>query len=120
MAHEEDQLFETASSPAVSDDAEIQRVVEAIQSVDPDGSRFAATIRATYDQIYDGQHTGRYSVEQLMKTEKTHIGTIVEINLQREFEWEDGTLFDYTIAGIDIDCKFAQRFGSSDDSARAL
>ncbi len=47
-----------------------------------------------------------------MKTEKTHIGTIVEINLQREFEWDDGTLFDYTIADADIDCKFAQKFGS--------
>lgn len=86
--------------------------MDAIRFADPSGSRFAETIRATYDQIYDGQHTGRYSVEQLMKTEKTHIGTLVEINLQREFKWDDGTLYDYTIEGVDIDCKFAQRFGS--------
>ncbi|WP_418396390.1 NaeI family type II restriction endonuclease, partial [Yersinia enterocolitica] len=50
----------------------------------------AKVFRATFDQLYDGQHTGRYSVEQLFKTEKTHFGTLIEINLQREFGLADG------------------------------
>lgn len=95
-----------------SPDDEIVRVIAAIREADPSGRKFAQTIRDTYDQIYDGQHTGRYAIDQLMKTEKTHIGTIIEINLQRRFGWADGDLYDYTIDGVDIDCKFAQKFGT--------
>ncbi len=37
--------------------------------------------------------------DQLFKTEKTHCGTLVEINLHREFKFQDGTKLDYQIAG---------------------
>ena len=47
---------------------------------DPRGERTAAVFRATYDQLYDGQHTGRFRWSQLYKTEKTHFGTLLEIN----------------------------------------
>jgi hypothetical protein len=68
-------------------------------------------LRETIDQLLDGQHTGRYRWEQLHKTEKTHAGTLVEINLQREFAFEDGRAMDYSIAGVDVDCKFSQSNG---------
>jgi hypothetical protein len=58
--------------------------------------------------LLDGQHTGRYRWDQLYKTEKTHFGTLVEINLQREFGFADGQAMDFAIQGIDVDCKFAQ------------
>jgi hypothetical protein len=58
--------------------------------------------------LLDGQHTGRYRWDQLYKTEKTHFGTLVEINLQREFEFADGTAMDFAIRGIDVDCKYSQ------------
>lgn len=76
---------------------------------DPQGSRLSQVFRDTFDQLYDGVHTGRYSVEQLYKTEKTHFGTLIEINLRREFKdiIEDGDKLDYRIAGFDIDCKFS-------------
>jgi hypothetical protein len=45
----------------------------------------------------------------LRKTEKTHMGTLVEINLHREFEFADGFAMDYQIAGVDVDCKFSQQ-----------
>jgi Restriction endonuclease NaeI len=32
----------------------------------------------------------------------------VEINLQREFEFADGTTMDFAICGIDVDCKYSQ------------
>ena len=60
--------------------------------------------------LLDGQHTGRYRWDQLHKTEKTHFGTLVEINLQREFSFADGTAMDFSICGIDVDCKFSQDF----------
>ncbi len=83
----------------------------ALRAADPDGARFARTLRRTYDQIYDGRNTGRFRTEQLKKTEKTHFGSLVEINLQREFSFEDGIDLDYRIAGADVDCKWSQDDG---------
>lgn len=72
--------------------------------------RTAAMLRSTIDQLLDGVHTGRYQWSQLYKTEKTHAGTLVEINLRREFKdfIVDGEELDYRVAGIDVDCKFSQ------------
>ena len=35
------------------------------------------------------------------------MGTLVEINLHREFDFADGTVTDYRIDGIEVDCKFS-------------
>lgn len=95
--------------PDRAQDPELWQVVDTIAKADPDGSRAARVFRDTFDQLYDGEHTGRYSVTQLYKTEKTHFGTLIEINLRREFRdiISDGDKMDYRIAGHDIDCKFS-------------
>jgi hypothetical protein len=89
-------------------DAELTAVAAEIKRLDHDGSRTAKVLRNTLDQLYDGQRTGRYKWGQLFKTEKTHCGTLVEINLQREFEFTDGQTIDYRIADIEVDCKYSQ------------
>lgn len=89
-------------------DAELEAVVAAYKKLDPDGSRTAQVIRNTFDQLYNGQLTGRFCWEQLHKTEKTHCGTLIEINLHREFNFEDGSEMDYKIAGVEVDCKYSQ------------
>jgi hypothetical protein len=94
--------------PSTSEDHELQAVAAALRTLDPTGSRTANVLRDTLDQLYDGQRTRRYHWGQLFKTEKTHCGTLVEINLQREFEFEDGIKLDYQIAGTDVDCKYSQ------------
>ncbi|MER6789337.1 NaeI family type II restriction endonuclease [Streptomyces sp. NPDC000658] len=73
--------------------------------------RFASVLRDTIDQLLNGEATGRYDWEQLSKTERTHAGTLVEINLQREFRFTDGDAMDYRIADVDVDCKYSQNFG---------
>lgn len=75
--------------------------------MDPDGVRTGYAIREALDQIYDGQRTGRWDYTQLLKTEKTHVGTLVEIWLQREFGFADGHDLDYRIADVDVDCKWS-------------
>ncbi|MEV0901306.1 NaeI family type II restriction endonuclease [Actinoplanes sp. NPDC049802] len=80
----------------------------AISKLDPYGDRTGYAIREALDQIYDGQRTGRWDFTQLLKTEKTHIGTLVEIWIQREFEFRDGVELDYSIAGADVDCKWSR------------
>jgi hypothetical protein len=93
------------------DDVEVRKVASQLNELDPSGRVFARVLRATIDQLYDGQRTGRYKWEQLYKTEKTHCGTLVEINLQRQFDFKDGEALDYEIAGVEVDCKYSQRFG---------
>lgn len=109
----------TAQHGLIAQDSDVKKVADHILSLDPDGKRFAAVLRDTIDQLLNGETTGRYSWEQLFKTEKTHAGTLVEINLQREFKFEDGAdvgshgehPMDYKILGVDVDCKFSQNFG---------
>jgi hypothetical protein len=79
--------------------------------LDPRGERVGRVLRRTIDQLLDGQRTGRYRWQELRKTEKTHAGTLVEINLQREFAFADGSAMDYHIADRDVDCKFSQSEG---------
>lgn len=95
------------------DDPALDEVAKRLRLLDPDGSRWAEVIRHTYDMIYNGQETGRYKWDQLMKTEKTHFGTIFEINAQREFRFEgrDEDKTDYRIAGHLVDAKWSQRDG---------
>jgi hypothetical protein len=71
----------------------------------------SGVLRGTLDQLYDGQNTGRYRWDQLYKTEKTHCGTLVEINLQREFAFTDGEVMDFNIEGHEVDCKYSQGLG---------
>lgn len=95
------------------DDRALFEVAEKLYALDPDGSRWARVVRRTYDMIYNGQETGRYRWDQLMKTEKTHFGTLFEINAQREFGFEgrDEDKTDFRIAGHLVDAKWSQRVG---------
>lgn len=101
------QPFETPADPALDE------VVATLLALDPSGSRWAAVVRHTYDMIYNGQETGRYRWDQLMKTEKTHFGTLFEINAQRQFLFEgrDEDKTDYRIAGHLVDAKWSQSNG---------
>ncbi|MFD9983534.1 NaeI family type II restriction endonuclease [Streptomyces massasporeus] len=100
-----------SAQAALPDDPELSDVLEHIHHLDLTGQRFALVLRDTIDQLLNGEVTGRYDWKTLFKTEKTHAGTLVEINLQREFKFDDGIDMDYRIAGVDVDCKYSQQFG---------
>lgn len=93
----------------MEEDPELDLVEAELYRLDPTGDRVATVLRATYDQLYDGQHTGRWNFSDLHKTEKTHMGTLVEINLHREFNFDDGDETDYRIAGVQVDCKYSMK-----------
>src|SRR5580700_7209522 len=97
--------------PEATIDSELGAVAATIRGLDPDGIKTAQVLRDTFDQLYDGQRTGRYRWDQLGKTEKTHFGTQVEINLARDLKFEGGSHLDYEIAGFDVDCKYSQTLG---------
>lgn len=115
LSHRFDRLLAVSipSEDAISGpDPAIEDVAAKIRSLDPEGLRWASVVRHTYDVIYNGQETGRYRWDQLMKTEKTHFGTIFEINAQREFKFADGDKTDYRIAGHQVDAKWSQKSGA--------
>lgn len=110
------ELLKTFDGP----DPELDEVEAYLRRIDPTGEHWAAVVRRTYDMIYNGAETGRYRWDQLAKTEKTHFGTLFEINAQREFEFDDGSGdpddaadrgLDYNIVGHDVDAKWSQDDG---------
>lgn len=90
-------------------DPELEALAETLLHLDPDGSRFAAILRRSLDHMYDGQHTGRFSWEQLTKSEKTMLGARVELEIMREFSLVSGDTSDLELAGIAFDVKFSRR-----------
>ncbi|WP_329490214.1 restriction endonuclease [Kitasatospora sp. NBC_01246] len=73
--------------------------------------RFRWALRDSLDELLDGQRTGRWAYQHLTKTEKTYLGTAVEVNLTKEFDIANGKDLDWSIADVDIDCKFSKDLG---------
>lgn len=60
------------------------------------------------DEVIDGPRTGRFSIDQLEKTEKTYVGTRIEIILRSELEPEKGSGIDLVVGGIPVDVKWPE------------
>ncbi|MEV4443899.1 NaeI family type II restriction endonuclease [Streptomyces mirabilis] len=69
-------------------------------------NRFGQTLRQSIDEVLDGQRTGRFNIKELEKTEKTYLGTKVEIITRAEFGLGRGEKMDFSIASNDVDSKF--------------
>lgn len=106
-----DPVEQAARRPEQDEDAALAEVAEWFLREDPTGERFSRVLRESLDQVLDGPRTMRFRYSELRKTEKTHVGTIVEINLGKEFNLEDGRLMDYRVAGHEVDCKYSMSFG---------
>jgi hypothetical protein len=90
--------------PAVDDD--LARVAEWFRSRLDMEATFAQALRRAIDEVLDGTRTRRYDVETLAKTEKTYVGTKVEIVCQAAFGLPRGISMDYSVDGVEVDAKF--------------
>jgi len=73
--------------------------------------RIGDVLRRAFDEVLDGQRTGRFLYEELANSEKTYVGTKVEILLREEFQLARGPepkRLDFSIEGIGVDCKYTQ------------
>lgn len=68
---------------------------------------FAKAIRQALDEVIDGGRTGRWSIAQLEKTEKTYIGTKIEILVRTALELPREKPLDTVIAGHPVDIKWS-------------
>ena len=68
---------------------------------------FGRAVRQSIDEVLDGPRTGRWSFQQLEKTEKTYVGTKLEIVVRTTLGLEPGGLLDLDIEGYPVDIKWA-------------
>ena len=103
-----------AEVPAVGSPPEdLRRFVEWIEGQQDSRQRFAWVLRDSLDELFDGQRTGRWCYQHVTsKTERAHLGTMIEINLTKEFSIPNGEDLDWRVAGYDLDCKFSKEFGA--------
>lgn len=90
----------------IQDDG-LERAVAWFRSQARFEERFAAAIRQSFDEVFDGQRTGRYRLEQFSKVEKTYIGNKVEIVVQDEFGLQRGRRLDYLVDEHEVDAKWS-------------
>lgn len=64
-----------------------------------------ALLRKAVDEVIDAARTGRFTIDQTEKTEKTYLGTKVEILLRNWLRLPKGKLLDLSIDGIETDIK---------------
>lgn len=64
-------------------------------------------IRRAVDEVVDGPRTGRWDLHELEKTEKTYIGTRIEIVVRNALGLEKKGPLDTWIAGFPVDIKFS-------------
>lgn len=102
-------LFDVAltSTVPLTEDDDLARVLRWFRSQPDMEKRFGSVLRKALDEVLDGQRTGRFDIDELGKTEKTYIGTKVEIVCQAEFELTRGKVMDYRVDGVEVDAKFS-------------
>lgn len=85
--------------------AEIENeLVSAAGSLEQLCDELPGELRRALDEVIDTERTGRVWVSELEKTEKTYIGTKVEIVVRAYFSFQKGRL-DLRIANHDVDVK---------------
>jgi hypothetical protein len=100
-------------NPADDSDSDLD-VVEArlreLSGADP-VSRYGNAIRQSINEVLDGPRTGRWDFAQLEKTEKTYVGTKLEILVRVALGLERGSVLDLDIEGVPVDVKWAMDSG---------
>lgn len=99
-------MAENAPVAPRAEDRQFETVYSYLSEIPDFEIRAALTLREAISDVLRGEKTGRYSIAQLTKQEKAHIGTQVEIAFRIEFfGLREGNLLDTTVDGIEVDIK---------------
>ncbi|KXG84238.1 NaeI family type II restriction endonuclease [Agrobacterium bohemicum] len=61
--------------------------------------------RQAFDEVIDAPRTNRFTLAEIEKTEKTYIGTKVEILLRNYLKLPKGSILDVCVNGVEVDIK---------------
>src|SRR3954462_3700755 len=93
------------------DDEVLASISDAILSFAGGRSKLSWEVGELLRECFDGDiktpKTGRRLYDELEKTEKTHIGTCVEIEVRDRLRLARGKVLDCEIAGFEVDIKFS-------------
>ena len=78
---------------------------------------FGVALRGVLDRAIDSARTDRFCVEELQKSEKTAVGTQVEIAVRDVFGLSSGDVLDVEVDGVDVDVKWSTGVGGLPGSA---
>jgi hypothetical protein len=98
-----------AQDPFVEPDPELDAVEARLRELgrpDPE-SLYGTEIRQAIDEVLDGPRTGRWDFVQLEKTEKTYVGTKLEILIRVALGLERGSVLDLDVVDVPVDVKWA-------------
>lgn len=70
-------------------------------------------LRKAIDEVIDTRRTGRFVIEQTEKTEKTYLGTKVEILLRAWLKFPKGKVLDMSVDGAECDIKNTMHYNWS-------
>jgi len=85
----------------------LEQVVQFFRDIPDFSFRVGEALRKAFDEVIDADRTGRWDLKDLEKTEKTYIGTKVEIIFRAEFDLHRGKKLDNLIKGHEVDTKFS-------------
>ncbi len=80
-------------------------VVTAAGGIDAFTEMVTALFRQAFDEVIDAPRTNRFTLAEIEKTEKTYIGTKVEILLRNFLRMPKGTILDLSVNGVEVDIK---------------
>lgn len=61
--------------------------------------------RQAIDEVIDAPRTNRFTLDETEKTEKTYLGTKIEILLRNHLQLEKGRILDLSVNGVEVDIK---------------
>jgi hypothetical protein len=78
---------------------------ESVGGSEPFARRVPILLRQALDEVIDTPRTARISLDELEKTEKTYIGTKVEILIRAGLGLRRGLRLDLSVGGVEVDIK---------------
>jgi hypothetical protein len=97
-----------APEPGV--DLELDQVTAWFVARDDMTEQFGLAIRNALDELIDTARTRRVSFEECDQLEQRYMGFKLEHVIRGQFELEHGKRMDYSVDGIDVDCKWSKNF----------
>lgn len=92
-----------------SDFSVLRPIVEAIYEAAGGEEQFEVNVpfilRTAIDEVIDTPRTGRFLLQETEKTEKTYLGTKVEILIRSFLKFKKGAVLDMNIKGAEVDIK---------------
>ena len=105
--------FQEPAQELTPDPALTERIEQAIlrnaKGLESFRREMGILLRKAIDEVIDSPRTKRFTLDELEKTEKTYLGTKVEILMRNLLRFPKGKVLDLSIDGIETDIKNTMR-----------